>query len=351
MEVSNHRKQILFFSRGKGRGHAVPDAAIAQELVEREPDVAVTFVSYSVGAKTLRELGWNVIDLELPEDNLLWETLVRMVPLFKEQRPTLVVSHEEVAAIPLAKAFDLPAVFLTDWFLNGDHPFMQALSYADEIVFADSPGYYAEPPYLKGKISYVGTVFRRMEATPSDRLRRRGELGIPEDAVVITVVPGGADFHSEARAPIFDLVSAAFGRLPYSNKRLVWIVAGRDHSILCSKAMDHDNILVIQPHSGFTATLLASDLVITKGNRTPIFECEAMGIRSLSISFGLNPVDEFRIIRVPTNTALAAHGLSSDILGEYIVTALAQGTRGPNELVIDTSIARLAAVDRIRLHL
>jgi len=62
------RNELLFFSRGKGRGHAVPDAAIARELVALSPGVEIHFISYSVGATTLRDLGWNVVDLGLPED-------------------------------------------------------------------------------------------------------------------------------------------------------------------------------------------------------------------------------------------------------------------------------------------
>jgi|GEM_PF-4375645 len=37
LRLWKRRKQILFISRGKGRGHAIPDAAIANELVMLEP--------------------------------------------------------------------------------------------------------------------------------------------------------------------------------------------------------------------------------------------------------------------------------------------------------------------------
>ena len=55
--VMSPLQHVLFFSRGKGRGHAVPDAAIASDLVGREPDVKITFASYGMGAATLKSLG------------------------------------------------------------------------------------------------------------------------------------------------------------------------------------------------------------------------------------------------------------------------------------------------------
>ena len=57
----NDESKYFSFPEGKGRGHAIPDAAIAKELVKLEPTLDVTFVSYSVGAETLKDLGQNVI--------------------------------------------------------------------------------------------------------------------------------------------------------------------------------------------------------------------------------------------------------------------------------------------------
>lgn len=350
-ERSDRLGPVLFFSRGKGRGHAVPDAAIAEELIEREPNLDLVFVSYSVGAVTLKKLGCNVIDLGLPEDNGIWATVVPLVQVFQELHPALVISHEEFVAIPVAKAFGLPTVFLTDWFLSPDHPFMQALGYADEIVFMDDAGYYDEPPYLTGKIHYVGTVYRKLRAEKADRERHRALLGIPPKALVILVAPGGAEFHSELRAPLFDLVLRAFEELPVADKRLVWVTGQPDYDALRTRSQVHDSVMIMEPHQEFTSTLLASDLVITKGNRTPVFECDALGIPSISISFGINPIDEYRIARVPTHVALRARGITPDTLRNYLLRALGGCHRSDAVRPIDTSSARLAVTELLRRYL
>ena len=58
---------------------------------------------------------------------------------------------ESCCVLPLSKAFGLRVVFLTDWFANPDSIRMQALKYAEQVIFLDDPGIYDEPPYLSGK--------------------------------------------------------------------------------------------------------------------------------------------------------------------------------------------------------
>ena len=42
----------LFFSRGRGRGHAIPDLEIVRELAQITDAITVQFVSYATGAAT-----------------------------------------------------------------------------------------------------------------------------------------------------------------------------------------------------------------------------------------------------------------------------------------------------------
>ena len=42
--------KILFFSRGRGRGHAIPDMQIAKELERQDSEIEIRFVSYGTGA-------------------------------------------------------------------------------------------------------------------------------------------------------------------------------------------------------------------------------------------------------------------------------------------------------------
>lgn len=342
-------KHLLFFSRGMGRGHAVPDAAIAVDLSKVMPGVRVTFVSYSTGAETLRTLGCTVIDLDLPEDNPLRETALRSFRLIQSQRPSLIVSHEEFCVPPIAEALGIPSIFITDWFAHKEHVAMQGLQYADEILFMDDQGSYDEPPYLVGKIRYIGPVFRHLTYSPQDAGALREEWGVSRDATVVLVAPGGAGIHSESRAPLFDLVSGAFQMLPSADKHLIWIAGESDYGSLANKSRRCSNIRVIRPHGNFTATLLASNLVVTKSNRITVLESCAFGIPSISISYGINPIDDWRVGRVPGHCALKARGISQSALKEYFVRALAKPrTTG---IAPHTASGRLAAVDSLFTHL
>jgi len=351
LEPGEQRKQIFFFSRGKGRGHAIPDAAIANELVKVEPALDITFASYSVGAATLKDLGQEVIDLELPEDNPLWETVRRIAQVLQERRPTLVVSHEEFCVPPLSKAFSLPAVFLTDWFAGPDSIHMQALKYADRVIFLDDPGIYDEPPYLAGKILYAGYVLRPLDSEGTDKAQSRSALGLPPDSTVILVSPGGAAMHSEERAPIFDLVVGAYDSLDAGDKRLLWVAGDPDYSALVEKSRDRHDLMILKPHYNFTPTIMAADIVITKGNRLPLFECEALGIPSISISYGHNPVDDYRVSRIRTNIALRARGLDKLSLRDYMLKALGRASEIQRMARPDIQSHRLAVAKTLQSHL
>jgi hypothetical protein len=150
-------------------------------------------------------------------------------------------------------------------------------------------------------------------------------MGTPNGATVITVVPGGAEFHSENKAPLADLVLQAFDRLDLPQRRLVWVAGDPDHSKLAQKVNGRPDVLVLRPHWDFTPTLVASDLLITKGNRLPLLEAELLGIPSISISYGYNPVDDHRAALIRTNTALRARGLNPATLHGHLMRALDRG--------------------------
>lgn len=75
-EFEPNKRKVLFFCRGRGSGHAIPDIEITNELLRLRGDVEVRFVSYATGAKTLAEFGFPVIDLGLPELNSLLDVIV-----------------------------------------------------------------------------------------------------------------------------------------------------------------------------------------------------------------------------------------------------------------------------------
>src|SRR6187399_2767643 len=102
-EFEAGKKRILFFSRGRGRGHAIQDIGIVRALEAMRPDLEVRFVSYGTGAETFRAFDISLIDLDLPDYGGVVDTSVLAGKLIGWLQPDLVVSHEEFPAIPAAK--------------------------------------------------------------------------------------------------------------------------------------------------------------------------------------------------------------------------------------------------------
>lgn len=312
---------VLFFSRGRGTGHAIPDIAIAQELKKLRHDVDIRFASYATGARTFIESGCDVIDLKLPEVGSDMETLIRSSRLIGRMKPQLVVAHEEFSVAPAAKIFRRPVSFITDWFIEPDKLSMHCLNYADEILFIDNKGIFEEPSYLEGKVRYMGPALRKSIYSREDCVSARAELGLPVDAVIISVIvhPGR---RSESVAPIFDLLIPAFDSLKTSKKRLIWL-EGNDHVTLRERTKGRTDVIVASSfvqdeREPFDRLMVASDLAVTKANRNIVLELAALGVPSISISHGYNRIDEIRTSRIDTNITIQANEIDSQALARLI---------------------------------
>jgi predicted glycosyltransferase len=157
--------------------------------------------------------------------------------------------------------------------------------------------------------------------------------------------------HSEARTPLFDLVLGACDSLDIGDKRLVWVAGEPDYPFLVEKSGSRQHLMILKPHYDFTPTIIAADLVITKGNRLLLFECEALGIPSISISFAERFVDDSRLSRIQTNIALRARGLDELALRDYIIQALARASEIPEKSRCNMECHRLAVAKALRSHL
>ncbi|MBI2690021.1 MAG: hypothetical protein HYX27_27260 [Acidobacteria bacterium] len=303
-----HRK-ILFFSRGRGRGHVIPDMQIAQEIARLRTDVDVCFVSYGTGAATLRCHGVSHIDLGLPDQNRINDTIVLAGRLIGSLNPDLVVAHEEFSALPPAKIFDKPAILITDWFTEPDALSMGSLRFADRILFLDSPGIYAEPPWVAGKVEYVGPVLRNFQYRAADRQRARRELGIGGDGLVVAVLPGS---WRESVVPILEPVLAAFDLQRWDLRHLIWI-AGEDEDLIREHTRDRKDVTVRNYEPQIDLIMVAADVVITKGNRKTLLELDYLGVPSVSLSNGTNPIDHHRAGLLPNNRMLPADATALDI--------------------------------------
>lgn len=306
--------RLLYFSRGKGSGHAMPDSAIMEATRKLYADFDVRFVSYDTGAAALDRLGYAVIDLKLPEWPPFLETAVRAAQVIGNFRPDLVISHEDFAMMPMAKVSNLPTIFITHWFWKTEHIHMQSLCYADRILFIEEPGVFEEPSYVAGKVEYFGPLVRNLGYTRADRDRVRARLGTATSTVLVSVMPGS---WTEAQAPLVDMLMLAFRDLPVDDKQLVWI-AGADTEELTNRFAAEPNITVKRFDEDIGALMVASDLVITKANYTSAREIDSLSVPQVSISHRLNPIDDIFAERIATNRALYADELDADKLGSVL---------------------------------
>ncbi|HUP02754.1 MAG TPA: hypothetical protein VMU19_02115 [Bryobacteraceae bacterium] len=312
---------VAFFSRGRGRGHAMPDMAIAEELLRELPDLDLRFVSYSGGAEAFRRGGYEVVDLQMPDEPPILQAIVKESQTIRRLRPRLVISHEELAALPASRIFDVPSLFITDFFQDPNPFLMGAMQCAREILFIAERGIFTEPPFLGDAVRYLGPAVRRFAYGRGGRARARRELNIPADAAVVLLQPGG---YREAVVPLADLAVAAWDRLAYPSKLLIWIAA-RDYDSIQARFGARPDVRVMEEDMAIDRLMVASDLVITKGNRTTVFEAASFGIPSITVSAGVNWPDDVANAHVRTNASLRAGAVNPEELARRMRAAIDGG--------------------------
>jgi hypothetical protein len=315
---------ILFFTRGRGRGHAIPDLIIAEKLRGLRRDLDLRFASYSTGAATLAEHGETVVDLHLPDDPPFLDLVVAATATIAKHQPALVVSHEDFAVLPAARGLGHSPLFVVDFFPQHELS-RQSLRHADQILFIEQRGMFGEPPEAQGKVQYLGPVFRPLSVSRADRLRARQELGLAAAASVVSVIPGA--WATEARAPIAALVLPAFRALSGPDKTLVWI-AGPDQAEIGRAAGGGEDVRVWARCPAIEKLMVASDVVITKANRGTTIDLARLAVPSISLSHGLNPIDERIIARLHTNLLLHARGIDPPLLTGVLEQAIAASHAG-----------------------
>jgi hypothetical protein len=312
---------IAFVSRGHGRGHAVPDMAIADHLMKLVPDLKIQFISYAAGAEAYRARGYPVLDMRATELPPFLDMVVAFTRLFglMEPEPSLIVAHEEFAVLTAAEILEIPCLFITDFFADPTGPTMQVMKSAAEIIFTAERGIYTEPPFLRGKIHYVGRAVRPFEYSLADRAKARAELNIPPDATVALMQPGA---WVESRVPIAELVMAAWQLVPHAPKRLIWL-AGRDIDAMSSQYGKEEDLILLREDWKIDRLMAASNVLITKANRLTVYEAAAMGLPSISVSTMANWPDDVAVATVESNMSLSAGELTPRLLADAIVQGVA----------------------------
>jgi hypothetical protein len=117
---------------------------------------------------------------------------------------------------------------------------------------------------------------------------------------------------------------SVFDALKIPQKLLVWI-AGSDYELLQRRLGERPEVIVKEWDWQIDRLMVASDLAITKANRVTLRELSGLGIPSISISHGLNPIDDALIERFPTNTALDARTMTQKMLARSVLEVLRDG--------------------------
>lgn len=315
----NKKRKIIFFSRGRGRGHAFPDMQIADEFLKLNPDLDLVFVSYSTGAETFRAAGREVLDLELREENDFLVTLVKAHEIIQRLRPDCVFSHEEFAVLPASRLGRTPCILISTWipptFLT---PAFSSLAYCDRIVLLERAGLFYLPQGMRDITTFTGPVVRKMSYTVEHRATIRRDLGISDDCFLVCVAPGG--FGTEARIPIAHLVFDAFDKLP-GDKHMYWVSA-HDRADLLKRAQGLSTVTVLGYYDCIEKLFSASDVVITKGTYGTVMETSSLGIPSISLSGQINPIDDMLVPRIKSNVALIASATDPELLAHELANVM-----------------------------
>ncbi|MCC6369355.1 MAG: hypothetical protein IT165_38010 [Bryobacterales bacterium] len=290
-------------------------------------------MSSGTGAATFIELGLPVIDTGLPEHSPAAELTVAAGRLTGWLNPDLVVSHEDFAVMPAAKIFHKATVFLTDWFTSPDMYSMNTLKFADEILFLGRKGVFVEPAWVCGKVRYLGPVFRPFSYGLADRARARDELGLPPEAVIVGVFPGS---WREERTPISGIVLDAMRLMP--GTFLLW-VAGDDYGLLRDKVGSRDGVMVLERDYRIERLMAASNVAITKANRQTALELNHLGLPSIALSFGLNPIDDAIVRGIEGCVLLDAGETTPERLADVIAGRLRAPAPTPMFPESDTAAA------------
>ena len=347
----NSNQSILFFSRGRGYGHAIPDLDIARELCALRPDICISFVSYATGATVFRSAGVLFIDLLLREDAPFIEVLLACEKIIKLHKPAIILAHEEFSALVGAVIHGIPSILISAWFPRNGTPAAEAVRYASSIIVIENPGIFEVPSGTRAPVHYVGPIIRTLSATAADRQRVRKEMEIADDSFVILVVPGGAS--SEERFPIAPIVFSAFSLFKRSVKSLIWL-SNKDFDLLSASVNLSKDMRLLRYFEPIDHLLISADVIITKGTRGITLDALSIGVPTISLSPGQNPIDDILVPRMPSNIALNARAVDGAVLVHYIDQVAKRGRMRRGSFWSNATVATAARlsqeIDRILSH-
>jgi len=302
----NKKPKILYFSRGRGFCHAMRDMLIIEEFTKLNENLNIQVASYAEGYTCFTQNGFEVFDLGLKlNEEIGYNAVNRIESLIKRFKPALIVTDEGFVVLSLAKKFGIPSLLITNWFfesIDKRHPLIPVVRDANHIIFADRKEFHKVPSNFDVPVSFVGPIIRQFEYTHKDKGKARSELGLEDDEIVILVTPAGRHKH---RNKLLDLTPSIIERVKKLELRLI-LLTGPLFEEYSKKIEKNDRVIVKSYDWKIDRLMAASDLVINKGTFTTTWELVFLGVPSISIPDGDNPVDLIHVKKLEKLNATVA---------------------------------------------
>jgi len=271
--------KILFFVRGLGLGHATRDLTIAKQISEMDNDVELKFVSCAAGAKFLSGNSYPLIDTELPAMGKDGERVAKYTFLINSEKPDIIVTDEELPVIPLATGSGIPCALITNWFQADNPEIVDIFSRATFIIVPDyKEGFHMEL-IARERILWAGPIWTKETGpNPNGREEARKSLELNDSVKLLLLMCGQGDIMD---IPFIEKSIAVYLMLDFPMKLIV--LAGQFQKLFSYVERETDNITVMGHVWDLERYIQASDLAITRGGHTSLWELAMMGIPSISI--------------------------------------------------------------------
>ena len=210
----------------------------------------------------------------------------------------------------------VPSIFLSAWLPQQGTIGAESLLLCDSILVLEEPGIFSAPSGASSVLIHTGPIRRAVKFTAQDRAALRRKNDMSPDTFFLVVVPGGGT--SESETPILNLVLSAFDSISAEKKKLAW-VSTKDFSVIHEEFLGSTVFNAIKYFDPIEELIAMADIVITKGSRGISHDAQSVGVPSISISFGKNPVDDLLVPRIRNNVSLYARATTPDILKKYIL--------------------------------
>ena len=277
-------KSIMFFSHGNGWGHAIRDMIIIDALREQLPGVRLALFSYDQGYEAFSFYDRECVNIrppEWPQDGPEWgKKLDELMNEYMTQfPPDLIISDEVGLAVSIAMNVGVPCIFISDWLPIKPHVSDQGFRTvysADRIVYLGYEGSMHPPEDMRHKVDFVGPVIRKSECTQKDRSRIRNELRMDTKTRFILVLAGGVQ---ETDEDYFRVCIDGFRRADIDGR--LYLVCGRLFERFQRET--DENIEVVGHVKDPNRLVLASNLIISRGGHTTMWEIASMTTPSIII--------------------------------------------------------------------